>query len=192
MPLYNSVKNKDFDRFEFQLKEKLELEFQKCLPTQHHSNMFENFTRARYEREQSKYELQILKQRVASNRLLESFHVPPIHPPPSTNGITDQNSRLYIMQQYEKVIQHIKSDMMFVYIMAAETKARECQTKYDIEKVKFRDNQHTGMEDDRLSKSMCDIIQRRVNNIDERIKTVHDLKARFFAIAPAVVTKKTM
>ncbi len=135
------------------------------------------------EKETSKYEVEMLKQRLLHRYLpepLNSLQLPLPLPPSSLDTIMDPKIRQNLLDRYKKTIEQTKSEMMALYITIAEAKMHECQLKYDQDIVQMkRLDQRSTMTDQRLSPSMIDITEQRFKIIDERLQYLYNLKIRF-------------
>ncbi len=142
----------------------------------------ENLTRVKQEKEKSKYEVAMLKQRLLYHYLpepLNSLQLPLPQPPFSLDAITDQKSRQNLFDRYKKIIEQTKSEMMALYIAIAEVKMHECELKFNKDRVQMRPDQRSTTSDRRLSQPMIDLIERRFKNMDERLQYLYKSKMRF-------------
>ncbi len=134
------------------------------------------------EKEKSKYEVEMLKQRQLHHSLpepLNSLQLPFPLPPSSLDTITDQKSRENLLDRYKKIIEQTKSEMMALYITIAEAKMHECQLKFAQDTVQMRPDQRSTTTETRLSPSMINIVEQRFTIIDERLQYLYTLKIRF-------------
>jgi hypothetical protein len=132
-------------------------------------------------------EVALLKQRVVHHYLpdtIDSFQIPLQI---SLDSIENHRLRLRLISQYEQLIQRTKSDMMAIYIRTAQAKLEEYEEKSEADFQQFNETQRIVAVDQKFTKTMCDIMKRRFKNIDERLKTLYDLKVHFFVKAPTVV-----
>lgn len=130
----------------------------------------------------SKYEVEMLKQRVLHHYLpepLNSLQLPLPLLPSSLDTIIDPKIRQNLLDHYKKIIEQMKSEMMALYINIAEAKMHECQLKFVQDTVQMRPDQRSTTTDQRLSQSMIHIVEQRFKNIDERLQYLYNLKRRF-------------
>ena len=131
-------------------------------------------------------EVELLKQRVAHHQLsslFESFQLPP---PAALETIEDQANRQRLIYRYEQLIQRTKSEMMVIHIRAAEMKMDESNKQYDADFKDFYQKQRASHSTTKFTQKMFNIMDRRFQVVDERLKTLYDLKVRFFVKAPTV------
>lgn len=164
----------------------LELEFEQQNPNEYQKNVFEKLYQAKSEKELSKLDVAVLKQRVVHNFLPESFHSLEIPAPISLDTIVDTNTRQRLTQECEKILQRTKSDMMLVYITVAEETAKECHRKFDSVLTQMKENQHSIESSQTLTQTMLDIIERRFHCLNQHFIYLYKLKIRFFVKAPTV------
>ena len=129
----------------------------------------------------------MLKQRVFHKQLPDVLNALKLPMPPLMGTIVNENSRSSLRNQYERIIQQTKSDLMMVHIAAAEAKMREYQAEFDRTMYRMEQGQHEPLSDRRLSSMMIDIMYRRFKLIDERTKHLYNLKVNFFVKAPTVI-----
>ncbi|CAF3376490.1 unnamed protein product [Rotaria sp. Silwood2] len=187
IPLYKVPIEGQIVTVEYDYNDRLiELEYKQQNPNEYQKQIFEDLTRAKYEKETAKFDVAILKQRIVYNHLPQSFESLQIPAPISLDTITDTYIRQRLTDRYEKILQRTKSEMMMVYIATVETKMNEYQKKFDIDLAKMKENQHTDPSDKKLTRTMLDIMERRFKNINERLMCLYKLKLRFFVKAPTV------
>jgi hypothetical protein len=104
--------------------------------------------------------------------------------------LADSAARERLRNQYDRIIERTKADLMRVYVSAAEAKKFECEKHFDQEIRQFWDNERKHKPDQRLTQTMHNIIDRRRNNIIACVKRIYAIKADFFVKAPAVTMKK--
>ncbi|CAF1571120.1 unnamed protein product, partial [Rotaria sordida] len=155
-------------------------------PNEYQKQIFENLTKAKYEKETSKFDVAILKQRIVYNHLPQSFESLKIPPPISFDTITDTMTCQRLKDRCEKILQRTKSEMMMIYVTTAETKMNEYEKKFDTDLAKMKENQCSGPSHKKLTQTMLNIMERRFKNINERLICLYKLKLRFFVNAPTV------
>ena len=128
-----------------------------------------------------------MKQRVLHKQLPDFIETLTLPMPPLTDTIHNENSRSSLRNQYERILQQTKSDLMIVHIATTEAKMREQQAEYDRTMFRMEQDQHDPSSNQRLTPTMIDIMFRRFKLIDERTKHLYNLKVDFFVKAPAVI-----
>lgn len=132
----------------------------------------ENLTQAKQEKQKSKYEFELLKQRRhygCPPEPLQSLQLPW----PSLDHITDPNIRQNLFNRSTHMNKQTKSEAMELYLTIAEVQMHESQLKFDQGVLQMR------LPDQSLSPPMIDIIEKRFQNIDERLQHLYNLKIRF-------------
>ncbi|CAF1336883.1 unnamed protein product [Rotaria sordida] len=162
----------------------IQLEFYHEEPNCYQQQVFENLTVARREKETAKFEVAILKQRAIHNHLPKSFQSLDIPTSISLNNINDPRIRQQLYEKCEKILQKTKSEMMLVYIAVAETKMNETKEKFNKDMADMQDIQHSGPHTKRLTQNMVAIMNRRFQNINERLVNLYKLKLHYFDVAP--------
>ncbi|CAF1468680.1 unnamed protein product, partial [Rotaria sordida] len=162
----------------------IQLEYYQQNPNEYQKQIFENLTQAKYEKETSKFDVAILKQRIVYNHLPQSFESLKIPPPISFDTITDTMTCQRLKDRCEKILQRTKSEMMMIYITTAEAKMNEYEKKFDTDLAKMKENQCSGPSHKKLTQTMLNIMERRFQNINERLTCLYKLKLRFFVKAP--------
>ncbi len=146
-------------------------------------NLLENLTRAKQEKEKSKYEVEMLKQRLAYHLLpepLNSLELPLPLPPTSVDSIINSKTRQVILERHWNIVEHTKRQMMILYVMIAKAKMDECQMQLDPILVHIRpDSRSTTTSNQGLTPAMINIVQERFKIIDERMQYFYKLKLRF-------------
>ncbi|CAF1383669.1 unnamed protein product [Rotaria sordida] len=187
IPLYKVPTQGQIAAVEYDYNDQLiQLEYEQQNPNEYQKDIFKNLTQAKYEKETAKFDVAILKQRIAYNHLPQSFESLKIPAPILLDKIVDTNIRQNLMNQCEKILQRTTSDMMIVYIATAEEKMNEYQKKFDSDFIKMKENQRSGPSHEKLTQTMLDIMERRFKNINERLIHLYKLKLRFFVKAPTI------
>ena len=113
----------------------------------------------------------------------ESLHTPQSI---SLNTIQDDATRQRLSEQYHKVLQPTKSEMLNVYIATEQAKANERANEFDRDYDEMKEHLRCGPTHKKLTPTMLSLLQKRLKNINEHIVYVYNLKIRFFAKAPTV------
>ena len=107
--------------------------------------------------------------------------------PSSFHTINDPVMRQRLFDRQEKTMQQTKTEMIAILIQGAEANMRECQKKFDSEMVQLWKNYRTTTNDQRLTKSMIDLLDERSLNITERFQLIYNYKIKYFFFqAPTV------
>ncbi|CAF2121842.1 unnamed protein product [Rotaria magnacalcarata] len=154
--------------------------------SEHQRQVFENLYKSKRERETTKLDVAVLKQRIAHNRLPKSFDSLQIPEPITLGSIHDTKTRQRLSDRCEKILQRTRSDMILIYIAAAEAKMNEWKDKFDTDLAAMKEYLVRGASHKKLHRAMVDILYRRFRNLDERLMCLYKLNLRFFDIAPTV------
>ncbi|CAF4216961.1 unnamed protein product, partial [Rotaria sordida] len=143
--LYKLIIEGQIAAVKYDYKDRLiQLEFYHEEPNYYQQQVFENLTEAKCQKETTKFEVAILKQRAIHNHLPKSFQSLYIPTSISLNSINDPRIRQHLYEKSEKILQRTKSEMMLVYIAVAETKMNETKEKFDKDMADMQDIQHSG------------------------------------------------
>lgn len=173
---------------EYDYKDRLiQLLFHQEQPNDYQKEFFEQLYRAKLEKENSKFEVAILKQRLTHNHLPNEFNSIPIPSPSALITIEDTNIRQCLQDRYEKIVQRTKSEIMLVYIAVAETKMNEYRKYHDILTNKMKDIQRTGPIHKQFNETMLNLLEERFKNMNQHFINLYRLKIRFFDKAPTIL-----
>ena len=148
--------------------------------------MFEKLVQGKMEKETAKMEVALLKQRVVHQQLPTTFDSLRISMPISLQTLEDEHLRQNLIDQYEKLIQRTKSEMMIFYVKAEEAQMNEKNKKFDTDLAQMKHDRSHGSPDKKLTDTMLEILKRRFQNINERLIKIYKLKLHFFVKAPIV------
>ncbi|CAF1265540.1 unnamed protein product [Adineta steineri] len=151
----------------------IEWEYNQLIPNTYQLQSWKNLIQFKQEKEKSKYEVTLLKQRRLYHHLpapLKSLQLPLLSTL-SIDTIHDLKIRDHLMNRYRKMNEETKSEMMTLYIHIAEAKMNENLIKFNENISQMRSNQQ-------WTQSMMNIIERRFKNIDERFEYLYQLKVR--------------
>lgn len=154
-----------------------QMEFLQLNPNANHTTVFQQLIQAKQDLLNSKLKVDLLKQQVFYQKLpdfLQHLQLPIV---PIIDQVHHPANQRSLQNQYERVIQQTTSDLMLIYVAAAETKMRESQSQMD-EMMQNMDQQ--------LLPSMIDLLFRRFKLMDERLKEYYQYKIYFFVQAPTV------
>lgn len=154
-----------------------EMEFNRLNPNQNHTEVFQQLIQAKQDHLKSQLKVDLLKQQVLQQKLPGFLHHLQLPLIPIIDQVNHPTHRSSLQNRYERILQQTRSDLMFVYIAAAETKMREYQRQFDETIQRF---------DQELLPSMIDLLFRRLKLMDERMKQWYQYKIHFFVQAPTV------
>ncbi|CAF3430834.1 unnamed protein product [Rotaria socialis] len=166
---------------EYDYKDRLiEFEFENENPNEFQKEIFNNIFKVKSQKEISKFEAAILKQRLAHNHLPKAFQSLDIPSPLSLKTIQDDNIRQHLQDRAEKVLQRTKCHMILVYLAVAETKMNEYRINYDKLMSELQLNQKSGSIHQKLNEKMFNLMEERFKNINEHLIRLYRLKICFF------------
>ncbi|CAF4331581.1 unnamed protein product, partial [Rotaria sordida] len=133
-----------------------ELEFYSENSNVYQKQLFEYLAQKKYDMEKSKLELALLKQRITHNHLPTSFDKVETSIPTPTHTITDTETAQSLKDQYDKILQRTKVDMMQVYVEAAEVRADQCRLQFNNAMNQLKENESAHLSDRILTKVMLE------------------------------------
>ena len=177
--------NGQISTIEYRYKDRLlELQFMEENPGEYPLQVFQNVSRRKYEKEIAKMHVAILKQRLLYNHLPESFESLHIPEPITLDTIHSGTMRQRLSEQYYKVLQRSKSDMLRVYIATEQVKADQYISEFDRCYEEMKEDQRTGLSHKKFTPTMRQLFQQRLTNVNQHIKYVYKINIDFFAKAP--------
>ncbi|CAF4225902.1 unnamed protein product, partial [Adineta steineri] len=99
-----------------------ELDFQRENPHPYQMEVFQKLSQEKLNKETTRTEVNILKQRIVHKHLPSSFESLKIPVPIQLDSIRDEHIRQRLTQQCTQLFERTKSDMMMIYIQTAEAK----------------------------------------------------------------------
>ena len=119
----------------------------------------------------------MLKQRIANHqpqlldyrRVLNTMH--------SQDVRQRQQQQLY--EEYRKVSEKAKEDMMTLYLSSAEAQMHHYHDQFNTEMKQFWNEQRTLPTNQKFTGAMLNVLTQRYNNISESIDYVYKYKARY-------------
>ncbi len=145
-----------------------------------------------YDREKAEQELILFKFGIIRKKLPKSLDLLEISLPTSITTISDPVICERLSNQYQRIIERAKFDLMNVLTTAAEAKKNDSQKKFDEEIAEIWKSQHQYPIDERLTPTMLTIIEQRRKNIIECVKWIYHLKGDFACKAPLTTTTMTV
>ncbi|CAF1097680.1 unnamed protein product [Adineta ricciae] len=158
----------------------LELEFHRDYPSPYQIEVFNKLTQDKMNKETSRIEVAILKQRMVHQHLPSTFESLQIPTPIALDAIQNEHIRECLTQQCTRLFERTKSEMMFIYIQAAEAIYEEHRKKFDTNMQNYEADQRSGVTSRKLTNSMASILNQRFKHINEHITHLYNLKLRFF------------
>ncbi|CAF1164151.1 unnamed protein product [Rotaria sordida] len=168
------------------LDQLLQYEYLQQNSNEHQIGLARNICTVGYEKEQSEQELILIKIGVLYNNLLDSLNRIEESPPTSIITLMDPKLRKPLLNNYIRIIQRAKADLMTVLTTAAEIKKEEHQKKFDRVMAKLWTDQHHLPNNERLTTTMLSLIDERLKNILECVKRIYAIKADFCVKIPTI------
>lgn len=139
-------------------------------------------TTLKQDKEQSNYEVAMLKQRLFYCFLPEPLYSLQL-PLPSTafslNSIHDEKTRQNLLVRYKNILENTKTEMMSLYIAIAESRMYERTYDFNRNISQLKYTLCSTNKDEYLNEKINKLIERRFKNIDERLQHLYNLKMRF-------------
>lgn len=166
---------------EYDYKDRLlEYIFENENPNEFQIEIFKNIFKAKLQKEISKFEAGILKQRLSYNHLPNAFQSIDIPIPLALNTIQDCSIRQRLQDRAEKLLQQTKCNMILVYLAVAETNINESRINFDKLMSEMSFNQKSATINRKLNETMLYLMEERFKNINEHLIGLYRLKLRFF------------
>ena len=166
---------------EFDYRDRLyEVEFEHLRPDEQQSQVYRELYQAHCDYEKSKTNVDILKQQIFYKEFPDSFDSFRLPIPLEVESISDPTTRQTLHNQYQRIVQQTKSEMMLIHVAVAEAKLRQ---HHDRLKTMQNDPAH----EQRFTSAMKKVMQRRCENYEERMSRLYSLKINFFVNAPTVI-----
>jgi len=137
-----------------------------------------------FDKEKAEQELFLFKVGMLYKKLPKSLDLLEVSLPTSITTNSNPIICEQLSNEYQKIIQRAKDDLMIVLTKAAEAKKNDCQMKFEKEIAKIWKNQHQLPIHERLTTEMSALIEKRQKNIIECLKSIYELKGNFFLKAP--------
>ncbi|CAF3713728.1 unnamed protein product [Rotaria sp. Silwood1] len=146
-------------RIEYEFFDRLcELEFCSQNSNLYQKQLFESLTEKKFVMEKSKLELALLKQRITLHYLPKSFDKLEILKPTSIHPIIDTQTAQSLKNRYDQILQRTKTDLIQVYVDAAQIRADQSRFQFNDAMNKLKENVSTHLSYKKLTK---DIIEKK-------------------------------
>lgn len=135
-------------------------------------------------------EAELLKQRAIHDQLsplLQSFRLPM---PVALDTIQDPSIQQRFKCHYEQLLQRAKSEIIDLHFYAAEARRDEADQQFATEQKLFSTRRRTSFGSDIFTEQMLNITNRRLRVVEDRIKTLLDLKLRWLVADSVVINKR--
>ena len=130
----------------------------------------------------------LLKQRLAHQYFADILQPLRLPLPRAFETIVAADRQQRLNTRYDQLRQRTQTDLMQLHIRTAEMKAEEYQEQYEAVYNVFERDQRDHHSYAQLTDTMHFILKQRFKIIEERLRTLYDLKVHFFAKAPTVKT----
>ncbi|UJR12966.1 hypothetical protein I4U23_017140 [Adineta vaga] len=95
--------------------------------------------------------------------------------------------RQRLIERYDKILQRTVSDITSVQVATMEAQMNENESKFNNDMAKFNSDQIHGPTHKKLTKTMCNIMERYFKNQSQRILAIYKIQLRFFVKAPTAM-----
>lgn len=157
-------------------------------PTSYQQLLFRDLVNKKYEREHSKFEVLLLKQRLVHRRLPKSLESIELPMPDNWLALIDNsNQRQLVKERHKKLIEHTRTATLTLHIQIAEIKMNEKQMTFDRSMNQMRENQATRPDQEILDEHMLETMEERFRLIFQYLQRLFQLKMNFFDKAPTAM-----
>ncbi len=137
----------------------------------------ERLCQLKYNQEMTKYEVNLLKEKISIYIPSHPFERESIIGQSSLiDRISNPKIRQQLFKQYKNVAEQARNSMMNVYMKCAEGQKQQCQIQYDIVLKEMYALEKTLPSNQRLTKTMWELIEQLLANMSARIECVYKIK----------------
>ena len=147
---------------------------------------FRTVVKSKTAAERANIEVKMLKERVVHQQIAPILGSFQISTPADMQTIQDDTTRQCLTYQYEQLLQRTKSELIVIHIRIAEAKANELLKQFDNDQKEFFQKLRASYSESSMKKTLANLMNSRLNVIEQRLQTLLNLKVRFFVKAPTV------
>ena len=185
--LYSIVNDGFIAAVKFTYRDRIvEMEFEREDAMHEYTQEFQTLMKSKTTAARAQMEVELLKQRVAHQQLSPMFCSIQVPAPTDLETIQDDSLRQRLLYRYEQLLKRTKSELILIHIRTVEIKADELDKEFNNNLRLFFQKLRSSYTSSTVKRTLSDIMNRRCDLIDERLKTLLDLKVRFFVKAPTV------
>ena len=137
-----------------------------------------------FNKEKAEQELILFKIGLIYKKLPKSLDILEASLPTSITTISDSIICERLSNEYIRIIQRAKYDLMNVLTSAVEAKRNDCQKVFDTQTAEIWKNQRQLPVEERLTTAAITLTEQRQKNIIECVKCIYELKSNFFLQLP--------
>jgi len=135
----------------------------------------------KYHQEMTKYEVNLLNEKILTYIPSHPFERESIIGQSSLiDRICNPRIRQQLYKQYKNVAEQARNNMMTVYMKCAEGQKQQCQIQYDIVLKEIYDMEKTLPSNQRLTKTMWNLIEQLLANISAHMECIYKFKRQLF------------
>ncbi|CAF1346209.1 unnamed protein product, partial [Rotaria sordida] len=162
------------------LDQLLQFKYLQQKPNEEQIKLVQNICTRQLEKEKSEQELILFRYGFLFKKLPDSLKILEESPPKLITTIIDPHQRERLSNNYTRIIQQAKVDLMMILTTGAEIKRQEHQKVFDMTMAKLWTDQRHLPIDKRLTTTMLSFIDERQKNIIKCVKCIYALKTSFF------------
>ena len=127
----------------------------------------------------AKLEVLLVNEKLAARSSIVRFDesLPPLE------SIRDPRLREALHEEYKSVSGQARSTMTEMYLKCAEKQQQQCQLDFDAAMVDTLDRQQTLPFDEKLTPTMCKLLEKRLANVGARLKCEYQFKIELFRLS---------
>ena len=95
-------------------------------------------------------------------------------------SIGDNQIRQQLSQRYERILGQTKIELITILLQSAEAKMRQYQDEFDQEMAQLWQHYRQSSIEQRITRSMMNLIDQRLANITERFQAIHQYQIKSF------------
>ncbi|CAF3734723.1 unnamed protein product [Rotaria sordida] len=163
------------------LDQVLQFKFFQEKPNEQQIKLAQSICALQLQKEKSEQELILFKFGILYKKLPDSLNALEETPSTLITSITNSQQRERLSNNYMRIIQRAKADLMMALTQATEIKTQEHQTNFDTFMAQLWNDQRHLPQQERLSTTMLLLIDDRQKNILKCVKHIYALKPSFFS-----------
>ena len=127
----------------------------------------------------AKLDVLLVKQKLEARSSVLSFDESLL----SLGSIRDPRLREALHEEYKNVSGQARSTMMAMYLKCAEKQKQQCQLDFNAAMVEALDRQQKLPFDEKLTRYMCELLQKRSTNVGARLECEYKFKIELFRLS---------
>lgn len=137
-----------------------------------------------YEKEKAEHELSLYQLDLLYKNFPKRLYTLEKSPLNLITSLSDPVIRQQLSDQYQRIVERTKADLLFVYTCAVDMNKDYTQKKSNQTIAEMWKNQHQQSVHEQFTPTMLTIIEQRQKNIIECVRTIYHLKGDFYVEVP--------